>query len=118
MYLGDSMQKEGIESFMDEIICNVCLYFPKNTIECTQCGHLFCSECIYAWFNHYNNYCCPFRCGFGTLRPVSGALKRIVESAQKLICSYPYNELNAEYMEIVKESIIDWNNIKQYDTKM
>jgi hypothetical protein len=85
------------------LCCSICLEFPKNPVECTECSNLFCLECIYEWFDRSHNYFCPHRCEFGSIRAVQGFLRRLIN------CScQPESERSPDTMDIVNEKSVDW----------
>jgi hypothetical protein len=46
------------ESLETHLSCGICYGIFNNPVE-TQCGHIFCEDCIKQWFNG-NNKSCPF----------------------------------------------------------
>lgn len=112
------------KSVRDMIYCSICFEIPKQAVECLSCSSLFCVECIYEWFDRSHIYYCPLRCEFGSIKPVQGLLKRIIQNLNEADTASP------ESMDIIKEKKVDWQslisnqnkvlvlNIKNYPTIM
>lgn len=88
------------------LCCSICLEFPRNTVECTECSNIFCLECIYEWYDRSHNYCCPHRCDFGSIRKVQGFLKRLLTCLNESIW-----QKSPDTMDIVPEKSIDWESL-------
>lgn len=97
------------------IVCSICLEVPTNPVECIGCCQIYCKECIYEWFKRSENYICPLRCEFGSVRPVQGALKRFLACTVDPTVSIDYSidDNEGSHMEIVKEKDIDWKNLTE-----
>ena len=54
--------------------CLFCLGLPKNPKTCSQCEHLFCTECL----NPYTTATCPYRCVNPVYNPVPKIVKRAI----------------------------------------
>ena len=63
--------------------CSICLDAYKNPTR-TQCGHIFCRDCIWEWKNETNYFgekkeTCPLcRNKIGLLRRVNMKIKKII----------------------------------------
>ena len=102
----------------ESMICTICLEIPRNPIECIQCCQLFCIECIYAWYDKSNNYYCPYRCEFGSLRKVQGALEKIIKSALQNNPNLDRSNHSEEDMDIIKEHSTDLKLMMQNRDKI
>jgi Zinc finger, C3HC4 type (RING finger) len=112
------MEIDSVSVPKDLLICSICFEVPKYPIECVQCSQLFCLICIYEWFNKSQNYYCPLRCDFGSLRQTQGALKRIIDSLTSTDTNIQHNKNCTQDMDIVKETTIDWGPILRKRNKM
>ena len=71
------------EKFPD-FICQICLSFVLDPVECLTCNTIFCRKCLYE-YTLYSKHC-PNRCDIN-YRPVNRILKNII-SAVKVPCIY------------------------------
>ena len=71
------------EKFPD-FICQICLSFVLDPVECLTCNSIFCRKCLYE-YTLYSKHC-PNRCDIN-YRPVNRILKNII-SAVKVPCIY------------------------------
>ena len=49
------------QSAIDDVICPICLEFPRKPKECSICHRNFCSLCISDWESK-GKYTCPNSC--------------------------------------------------------
>ena len=71
------------EKFPD-FICQICLYFVIDPVECLTCNSIFCKKCLYE-YTLYSKHC-PNRCEIN-YRPVNRILKNLINSV-KVPCIY------------------------------
>ena len=71
------------EKFPD-FICQICLYFVIDPVECLTCNSIFCKKCLYE-YTLYSKHC-PNRCDIN-YRPVNRILKNLINSV-KVPCIY------------------------------
>ena len=71
------------EKFPD-FICQICLSFVIDPVECLACNTIFCRKCLYE-YTLYSKHC-PNRCDIN-YRPVNRILKNLI-SAVKVPCIY------------------------------
>ena len=71
------------EKFPD-FICQICLSFVLDPVECLTCSSIFCRKCLYE-YTLYSKHC-PNRCDIN-YRPVNRILKNII-CAVKVPCIY------------------------------
>ena len=71
------------EKFPD-FICQICLSFVLDPVECLTCSSIFCRKCLYE-YTLYSKHC-PNRCDIN-YRPVNRILKNLI-SAVKVPCIY------------------------------
>ena len=71
------------EKFPD-FICQICLFFVIDPVECLTCGSIFCKKCLYE-YTLYSKHC-PNRCDIN-YRPVNRILKNLINSV-KVPCIY------------------------------
>ena len=71
------------EKFPD-FICQICLYFVIDPVECLTCNSVFCKKCLYE-YTLYSKHC-PNRCDIN-YRPVNRILKNLINSV-KVPCIY------------------------------
>ena len=71
------------EKFPD-FICQICLYFVIDPVECLTCNSVFCKKCLYE-YTLYSKHC-PNRCEIN-YRPVNRILKNLINSV-KVPCIY------------------------------
>ena len=71
------------EKFPD-FICQICLSFVIDPVECLTCNTIFCRKCLYE-YTLYSKHC-PNRCDIN-YRPVNRILKNLI-SAVKVPCIY------------------------------
>ena len=71
------------EKFPD-FICQICLYFVVEPVECLTCNSIFCKKCLYE-YTLYSKHC-PNRCDI-KYRPVNRILKNLINSV-KVPCIY------------------------------
>ena len=71
------------EKFPD-FICQICLYFVVDPVECLTCNSIFCKKCLYEYTSYSKH--CPNRCELN-YRPVNRILKNIINSV-KVPCIY------------------------------
>ena len=90
--------------------CAICLEDLKDARK-TQCGHIFCRECIYDWINEEDYYgckkkSCPLcRTNIGVLSRVNIKIKKTEKKAPKRI----YRTRYAVSRENVKKLLDGWN---------
>ena len=53
------MEKEVEKTSSEILSCIICLTSPATDPVVTQCGHIFCWECIKNWVNKCNKMFCP-----------------------------------------------------------
>ena len=58
-----------------DFICQICLSFVINPVECLTCNSIFCRKCLYE-YTLYSKHC-PNRCDIN-YRPVNRILKNII----------------------------------------
>ena len=71
------------ERFPD-FICQICLFFVIDPVECLICNSVFCKKCLYE-YTLYSKHC-PNRCEIN-YRPVNRILKNLINSV-KVPCIY------------------------------
>ena len=71
------------EKFPD-FICQICLFFVIDPVECLTCSSIFCKKCLYE-YTLYSKHC-PNRCDIN-YRPVNRILKNLINSV-KVPCIY------------------------------
>ncbi len=71
------------EKFPD-FICQICLSFVQDPVECLSCSSIFCRKCLYE-YTLYSKHC-PNRCDIN-YRAVNRILKNLI-SAVKVPCMY------------------------------
>ena len=71
------------EKFPD-FVCQICLSFVIDPVECLTCNSIFCRKCLYE-YTLYSKHC-PNRCDIN-YRPVNRILKNLI-SAVKVPCIY------------------------------
>ena len=71
------------ERFPD-FICQICLFFVIDPVECLTCNSVFCKKCLYE-YTLYSKHC-PNRCEIN-YRPVNRILKNLINSV-KVPCIY------------------------------
>ena len=71
------------EKFPD-FICQICLSFVLDPVECLTCNAIFCRKCLYE-YTLYSKHC-PNRCDIN-YRPVNRILRNII-NAVKVPCIY------------------------------
>ena len=71
------------EKFPD-FICQICLYFVIDPVECLTCNSIFCKKCLYEYTLYSKR--CPNRCDIN-YRPVNRILKNLINSV-KVPCIY------------------------------
>ena len=67
-----------------DFICQICLSFVINPVECLTCNSIFCRRCLYE-YTLYSKHC-PNRCDIN-YRPVNRILKNIINSV-KIPCIF------------------------------
>ena len=50
--------KTSNQNDSDQLICSICLNEPEDPVKLVECGHVFCSECLYRWIIDHPS--CPF----------------------------------------------------------
>ena len=71
------------EKFPD-FICQICLFFVIDPVECLTCNSIFCKKCLYE-YTLYSKHC-PNRCDIN-YRPVNRILKKLI-NAVKVPCIF------------------------------
>ena len=71
------------EKFPD-FICQICLFFVIDPVECLTCNSIFCKKCLYE-YTLYSKHC-PNRCDIN-YRPVNRILKNLI-NAVKVPCIF------------------------------
>ena len=71
------------EKFPD-FICQICLFFVIDPVECLTCNSIFCKKCLYEYTLYSKR--CPNRCEIN-YRPVNRILKNLINSV-KVPCIY------------------------------
>ena len=71
------------EKFPD-FICQICLFFVIDPVECLTCNSIFCKKCLYEYTLYSKR--CPNRCDIN-YRPVNRILKNLINSV-KVPCIY------------------------------
>ena len=64
------------EKFPD-FICQICLFFVIDPVECLTCNSIFCKKCLYEYTLYSKR--CPNRCDIN-YRPVNRSLKNLINS--------------------------------------
>jgi predicted Zn-ribbon and HTH transcriptional regulator len=63
------INKNYLESLDGIYKCNICNKIMINPVECEECGHNFCNDCI-------SSSDCPFGCKTKVIKPSSLAIKK------------------------------------------
>ena len=66
------------EKFPD-FICQICLFFVIDPVECLTCNSIFCKKCLYEYTLYSKR--CPNRCDIN-YRPVNRILKQLINSVK------------------------------------
>ena len=90
------INKNYLESLDNIYKCNICNKIMLNPVECEECGHNYCNDCI-------NSSDCPFGCKTKVIKPASLAIKNLL-SKLRFKCPNVGCTIRYDYSKIEKHN--------------
>ena len=87
--------------------CNICLMLVYDPVECSNCDHVFCKQCINDWKSKGKGEC-PLCKTTITISPLNRILKKFLE--QTLISGCPASDCDKHTTEMSYEKLISHLN--------
>ena len=90
------INKNYLESLDNIYKCSICNKIMLNPVECEECGHNYCNDCI-------NSSDCPFGCKTKIIKPASLAIKNLL-SKLRFKCPNVGCTIRYDYSKIEKHN--------------